>query len=40
MFEIFEQISNKNKAYISYDQYRKALIKNPELLDWFDILNS
>jgi Ca2+-binding EF-hand superfamily protein len=40
MYDIFSQISHKDPMSISFDEYRKALHKNPELLDWFEILNS
>lgn len=40
LYEIFNQIDTSNNGSISYREYRRALIKNPNLLDWFDLLNS
>ena len=37
---IFRKIDVDDDKVIRYSEYRRALRKNPELLDWFDILNS
>ena len=38
--QIFRKIDIDDDKVIRYSEYRRALRKNPELLDWFDILNS
>ena len=40
MYDIFAQIDTDSSGSISYKEYRRALRKNPNLLDWFDLLNS
>ena len=40
IYQIFKQIDYNNDESISYYEYRRALKKNPELLDWFELLNS
>lgn len=36
---IFNEIDTKRCGKITFDEYRAALEKNPDLLDWFKILN-
>ena len=40
IYQIFKQIDINNDESISFHEYRRALKKNPELLDWFELLNS
>lgn len=38
--QIFRKIDVDNDKCIRYSEYRRAIRKTPELLDWFDLLNS
>lgn len=39
LLEIFSQIDKNGSGEISYSEYKLALRKNPDLLDWFDLLD-
>jgi len=40
LLQIFRTIDIDNDGSVRYTEYRRALRKNPELLDWFDLLNT
>ena len=40
LFEIFTKIDSDKNGVIRYAEYKAALRENPDLLDWFDLLNS
>ena len=40
ILKIFQTIDIDGDGSVFYSEYRKALRKNPELLDWFELLNS
>ena len=40
MYQLFRKIDEDDDRVIRYSEYRRALRKNPDLLDWFEMLNS
>lgn len=40
IYEIYKQFDQNGDECISYYEYGRALRKNPDLLDWFELLNS
>ena len=39
LLHIFQQIDLDNDGTIVYQEYTKAIKENPDLLDWFQLLN-